>query len=90
MRAAPGDLRIEWLDDAGSALAVSNPLMVRIMANALGRRIEVPEIAQASAVGAAIHGAVASGVAADYREASARYGARQVKTCEPDPAAAQA
>jgi hypothetical protein len=28
LRAAPGDLRIEWLDEAGTALALSNPLRV--------------------------------------------------------------
>ncbi len=74
----------------GSGLAVNNPLLVQIMANVLGRRIEVPDIAHASAVGAAIHGAVAGGVVADYAEGSARYGARKFKTYEADAVAVEA
>jgi L-ribulokinase len=61
-----------------SGLARSNPLLVQIMADVFDRPIDVPVIANATAVGAAIHGAVASGTVADYGQGAERYGARDV------------
>lgn len=66
-----------------SGLARNNPLLVQIMADVLGRLIEVPEIEHASAVGAAIHGAVAAGTVADYTEGTARFGAREFTAYKP-------
>lgn len=90
-----GTRRILELADAGgldtrrlvmtSGLAETNPLLVAIMADILGREIELPTIAHATATGAAIHGAVAAGVVADFREGAARFGARSRRHFTPDP-----
>ena len=70
-----------------SGMAQGNPLLVQILVDVLGRPApQVPRMAQATAVGAAIHGAVAAGVVDGYREAAARFGARIVRTVEPRPA----
>jgi L-ribulokinase len=61
-----------------SGLARANPLLIQIMADVLDRPVEVPEIAYATAVGAAIHGAVAAGTVASYAEGAERFGARSV------------
>jgi L-ribulokinase len=44
----------------------------------------VPDIATATAVGAAIHGAVAADLVGDYAEGTARFGARSFTTYSPD------
>lgn len=67
-----------------SGLAETNPLLLAIMADVLGREIELPVIAHATATGAAIHGAVAAGVVADFVEGAARFGARSWRRFEPD------
>ena len=59
-----------------SGLARKNLLLVQTMADVLGRTVEVPDIANGTAVGAAIHGAVAAGLVADYGEGGRRFGAR--------------
>ncbi|MBS1181570.1 MAG: carbohydrate kinase [Proteobacteria bacterium] len=69
-----------------SGLVEHNPLLVQIMADVLGRPVDVPVIAHPTAVGAAIHGAVADGLVADFAEGAATYGARQVAVHHPDPA----
>jgi L-ribulokinase len=58
-----------------SGLAQKNPLLMQLMADVLGREILVPQIDHATAVGAAIHGAVAAGVVSSYAEGAKRYGA---------------
>jgi L-ribulokinase len=68
---------------AASGLASGNPLLVQILADVLDRAVEVPELAHATAVGAAIHGAVAAGVVPGYAEGAARFGARSVRTYQP-------
>lgn len=67
-----------------SGLAQRNPLLVQIMADVLGRDIEVPAIENATAVGAAIHGAVAAGLVSNYSEGAARFGAREALTYHAD------
>jgi L-ribulokinase len=67
-----------------SGLSRRNPLLLQIMADVLGREIEIPDIANPTAVGAAIHGAVAAGVVADFTEGSARFGARRFDRVHPD------
>ena len=57
------------------------------MADVLGRDIAVPRQAHLTAVGCAIHAAVACGVAPDYREAARRFGARDTIFYRPNPAA---
>ncbi len=66
-----------------SGLARNNRLLIQIMADVMKRPIDVPELANATAVGAAIHGAVAAGVVASYEEGSARFGARTCRRVEP-------
>ena len=73
-----------------SGLSTRNPLLVQIMADVLAREIDVPQIANATCVGAAIHGAVAAGVCADFSSAQARFAAAEFKTFTPDAAAASA
>ena len=68
-----------------SGLARRNPLLVQIMADVLGREVEVPEIEHATAVGAAIHGAVAAGIVDGYAEGAARFGARTAIRVGPQP-----
>ena len=71
-----------------SGLASSNPFLVQVIADVLDREVEVPAIANATCVGAAIHGAVAAGVVRDFAEGARRYGARETRTFRPGPAAA--
>lgn len=73
-----------------SGLARANPLLIQIMADILRQPIEIPQIENATAVGAAIHGAVAGGVVADYTEGSSRFGARAMTHTLPRPAHADA
>ena len=67
-----------------SGLAEANPLLVAIMADILGRDIEVPTIPHATATGAAIHGAVAAGVVANFQDGARRFGARARRLFHPD------
>lgn len=67
-----------------SGLAQNNPLLVQIMSDVMKRPIDVPEIANPTAVGAAIHGAVAGGVVSSYDEGAARFGARSYRRYLPD------
>lgn len=68
-----------------SGLSRSNALLMQLMADILGRDIEVPQIAHATALGAAIHGAVAAGVVADYVEGSRRWCAKDRLQYRPRP-----
>lgn len=68
-----------------SGLADRNPILLQIMADVLGRRIEVPAIANATSVGAAIHGAVAAGLVRDYAEGTQHFGAKRSVFYEPRP-----
>ena len=69
-----------------SGLAKSNPFLLTVMADVLGRTVHVPEIDNPTCVGAAIHGAVAAEVVADFREGAEKYGARRFHVHQPDPA----
>ena len=69
-----------------SGLAKSNPFLLQIMADVLERSVHVPEIENPTCVGAAIHGAVAAGIAADFREAGEKFGARRFGAYEPQAA----
>ncbi|MCR6479531.1 FGGY-family carbohydrate kinase [Variovorax sp. ZS18.2.2] len=60
-----------------SGLSGRNPLLMQLMADVLGRTVHVPLIDHATAVGAAIHGAVAAGVVPDFADGARRYGARE-------------
>jgi L-ribulokinase len=69
-----------------SGLAQNNPLVVQTMADVLGRVVEVPKIAHATAVGAAIHGAFAAGIVAGFAEGAKKFGARDFGLIRPNPA----
>lgn len=68
-----------------SGLARRNPLLVQVMADVIGRTIEVPDIENATAIGAAIHGAVAGEIVHDFNEGAARFGAQGTTEYTPDP-----
>lgn len=72
-----------------SGLTQNNPLLMQIMANVFGREISVPQIQNATAISAAIHGAVAGGVVAEYGEGARRFGAREFRSYRPDAAEAK-
>ena len=78
-----GDLRIDEVL-LTSGLAHGNPLLVQIMADVLARVVEVPAILNPTAVGAAIHGAVAAGVAADFAHGARHLGCRDGIAYRPD------
>lgn len=67
-----------------SGIAEKNPLLMQLMADILARDIEVPAIANATATGAAIHGAVAAGLVKDYDAGAALFGAKSGKHYHPD------
>jgi L-ribulokinase len=67
-----------------SGLATNNPFLIQTMANVFGRIVEVPEIDNPTALGAALHGAVAAGVVPDFAAAAARFGAHRSKRYLPD------
>lgn len=79
-----GDLGVDRII-LTSGLARKNLLLVQTMADVLGRTVTVPDIANGTAVGAAIHGAVAAGIVADYGEGGRRFGARTQKHYAPRP-----
>lgn len=73
-----------------SGLSRSNPLLMQLMADILGRDLGVPKIPQASAVGAALHGAMAAGLVHSYADAARLYGCSDFFTYVPDPRASAA
>jgi len=67
-----------------SGMTRRDPLLLQIMADVQRTEILVPDILNPTAVGAAIHGAVAGGVVADFTEGAARFGARAYDRFQPD------
>lgn len=78
-----GDIEVERVVMT-SGLAQNNQLLIQIMSDVVNRPIDVPEIANPTAVGAAIHGAVAGGVVASYEEGATRFGAKSYRRFIPD------
>jgi L-ribulokinase len=72
-----------------SGLSLKSPLLMQLMADILGREIHVPQREHLTAVGAAIHGAVAAGVVQDYREGSDRLGETNHALYRPEPGSAE-
>jgi L-ribulokinase len=68
-----------------SGLAKSNPFLLTVMADTLAQTVYVPEIDNPTCIGAAIHGAVAAGVVADFREGADKFGAHQFDVYQPNP-----
>ncbi|MEO8411416.1 MAG: FGGY-family carbohydrate kinase [Propionivibrio sp.] len=65
-------------------LAQKNAVLMQMLADVLGRELQVPLLPEPTAIGAAIHGAVAAGVVADFAEGAQRFGAQDFKTYQPD------
>ncbi|MGI3903368.1 MAG: FGGY-family carbohydrate kinase [Janthinobacterium lividum] len=87
---------IDLLEDGGapvdrviltSGLSLKSPLLMQLMADILGRAIHVPQREHLTAVGAAIHGAVAAGVVRDFTEGARRFGETEHRVYRPDVAA---
>jgi L-ribulokinase len=57
---------------------------VQTLADVTGLAVEAPLIDNATSVGAAIHGAVAAGVVANFAEGQARFGAKQMRRYRPN------
>lgn len=71
----------------GSGVAERMPTLVQRMADVLAEEVRVPRLVHATAVGAAIHGAVAAGVCTDFAGAAERFGARDSVSYAPQPTA---
>ena len=69
---------------ACGGIAERSPLMMQLLADTSGRRVQVPEIAEIPARGAALFGAVAAGVFDDIGSAIEATRPKKVRTYEPD------
>jgi L-ribulokinase len=67
-----------------SGLAKSNPFLLQIMADVLGRTVNAPAIDNPTCIGAAIHGAVAAKVVANFRQGGDRFGAQSFDAFKPN------
>ena len=67
---------------------VRNPFVLQVYADVLDRPLQITAAEHGSAVGAAIHGAVAAGLYPDLHAAAAAMGRVRTDPVEPDPAAA--
>lgn len=83
---ANSGIRIERVVLTGG-LSQKNDVLMKLLADVLGRELRIPQIPHPTAIGAAIHGAVAGGVVADYAEGAQCFGAKAFRTFTPDPAA---
>ncbi len=72
---------------ACGGLAERNTLLLQVTADVLGREVWVPEVAHASAVGAAIYAAAAAGVYESVEEAVTQMGSKTGKRYSPDRSA---
>ena len=89
---------IEAFGDAGVAVRefvaagglLGNPVLMQIYADVINRPISVLESEQGSALGSAIHAAVAAGVHEDVQSASTRMGRRRERAYLPDEGRAEA
>jgi len=66
-------------------LTQKNAVLMQMLADVLGRPLQVPQITEPTATGAAIHAAVAAGVVADFSVGAARFGAREFTRYQPNP-----
>lgn len=67
-------------------LTQKNDVLMQMLADVLGRELQVSSLTHPTAVGAAIHGAVAAGVVADFADAARRFGATEFRRFTPDAA----
>ena len=64
-------------------LAQKNDVLMQMLADILGCALEIPRLTHPTAIGAAIHGAVAAGVVSDYSDGAGRFGATDYRIVEP-------
>jgi L-ribulokinase len=72
-----------------SGLAERAPVLMQMMADVLERDVQVPALCKATAVGAAIHAAVASGTVPNFDAGADRFGAKEWTTFHPRAEASQ-
>lgn len=65
-------------------VALHNPYLAQTIADVLGRTVRVADLAYPTALGSAIHAAVASGVVSDFPEGASRFGCKSFTTFAPD------
>ena len=65
-------------------LTQKNDVLMQMLADVLGRELHIAQVTHPTAVGAAIHGAVAAGVVADFAEGAQRFGASEFRRFQPD------
>ena len=65
-------------------LTQKNDALMQMLADVLGRELHIPQLAHPTAIGAAIHGAVAARVVTDYAEGARRFGASEFRRFRPD------
>jgi L-ribulokinase len=70
---------------ACGGIAERSPLMMQLLADTSGRDVQVPEVNEIPARGAALFGAVAAGVFEDIQAAIAATRPQSVRTYKPDP-----
>lgn len=83
---ASNGTRIDQLVLTGG-LSQKNDTLMQRLADTLGRELRVPTLPHPTAIGAAIHGAVAAGVVPDYLAGAAQFGAREFRSFKPCPEA---
>ena len=64
-------------------LAQKNDVLMQMLADILGCSLEIPRLTHPTAIGAAIHGAVAAGIVANYSDGAGRFGATDYRVVEP-------
>ena len=84
---------VDLLASSGSAiervvltggLTQKNDTLMQMLADILGRELHIPQLTHPTAIGAAIHGAVAARVVADYAEGARRFGTTEFRRFQPD------
>jgi L-ribulokinase len=68
-----------------SAPPKGNPFLLQIMSDVLAQTVHVPRIDNPTCIDAAIQGAVAAKVVANFREEGDRFGAQSFDAYQPDP-----
>lgn len=67
-----------------SGLAANNPFLLQLLSDVLGRPLRQPIIDNPTALGAAIHGAVAAGVVSDFQSGAEAFGTSRFATVTPN------
>lgn len=60
-------------------------VLMQMLADVLNRELLLPQMPETAATGAAIHAALAAGVAADFASGATRFVAREATSYQPNP-----